>query len=211
MIARCDNDDSLVMPVSPVGKAAAGELARCLLPANALVETPVPERLAVGGIDRGGDATRRRDGEESPIRVQRCGAIVLIVAELARVPLPRDLERAKIRRINLSERRIARAPCVGTPVSPLAGRISASELSTGGGHKYHQRERRPTPLRNMIPHGYFLDVCVSIRILPSTVVSGGSSVLPTGIWFNLSRYARTSAYSSGARLPGSFFGIFVLM
>ena len=53
VIARRDDDDALARAVGPVGRPAAGELTRRLLPADAFVHPPHPERLAVLGIDRG--------------------------------------------------------------------------------------------------------------------------------------------------------------
>ena len=38
------------------------------------------------------DATVRRHREESPVRIERRGPVVLIRSECPRVPLPRDLE-----------------------------------------------------------------------------------------------------------------------
>ena len=58
MIAGRDDDDALFVAVGPVGEAAAGELARRLLPADAFVHPLHPERLAVLGIDRRGDCGR---------------------------------------------------------------------------------------------------------------------------------------------------------
>ena len=127
MIAWRDDDDALVRAVGPVREAAAGELARRLLPANAFVERILPERLARGRIDRERLAMRRGDGEETTVRVERRRAIVLVVAELARVPSPRDLERVEVRRVDLVGRRVARAPRVGAPVAPFAGLVAARQ------------------------------------------------------------------------------------
>src|SRR3954462_11895926 len=127
MIAGRHDDDALVRPVAPVGEAAPRELAWRLLPAEALVEAPMPERLAGARIDCGGDAVGRRDGEETSIRVERSRAIVLVLAKLARVPLPRDLKVGEVRRVDLREGRVARAPRVGAPEAPLAGRVAADE------------------------------------------------------------------------------------
>ena len=128
MIARRDDDDALVRAVGPVRETAAGELARRLLPANAFVERELPERLARRRIDAERLAVRRRDGEETSVRVEWRRAIVLVVAELARVPAPRDLQRVEVRGVDLVGRRIARAPRVGAPVAPFAGLVAARRV-----------------------------------------------------------------------------------
>jgi hypothetical protein len=104
VVAGRDDDDALVGAIRPVGEAAAGELARRLLPADALIEAIHPERFAVRRIDRERDSARRRDGEQAAVRVQRRGAVVLVVAERGRAPLPRDGERIEVRRVDLIER-----------------------------------------------------------------------------------------------------------
>src|SRR4051812_29498033 len=51
----------------------------------------------------------------------------------------------------------------------------------------------------------------TMRICASAAESASSSLVPAGMAFILRRYEMTSAYCSGARLPGSFLGICVLM
>ena len=92
VIAGRDDDHALVFSVGPVGRATSCELSRRLLPANAFVEPVHPQRFSGLGIDRHHRAARGRDGEQSPVRIQRRGAIVLIRSECAGVPLPRHLQ-----------------------------------------------------------------------------------------------------------------------
>jgi hypothetical protein len=74
-----------------------------------------PQRLAVSGSIAIVDATRGGDGEQATVRVQRRGAVVLVGSERAGVPLPGHLERIEVRRVDLVERRVARAPRIGRP------------------------------------------------------------------------------------------------
>src|SRR6185312_1452128 len=73
------------------------------------------------------------DRQQPAVRVERRRSIILILAVLACVPLPRDLQRIEVVRVDLIERRVARAPRVGAPVAPLAGLVAALERIIGLG------------------------------------------------------------------------------
>src|SRR5689334_3634590 len=127
MIARGDHDRALVAAVGPVREATTGELTRRLLPADSFVHPPLPEGLAGGGVDGECLTTRRRDGEEATIRIERRRTIVLVVSVLASVPRPRDAQRVEVRRVDLIERGVPRAPRVSAPVAPLTGGVTAHQ------------------------------------------------------------------------------------
>src|SRR4029079_9746252 len=82
-------------------------------------------------------------------------------------------------------------------------------------HQPEQCGSPPIPLRHPTSrHGFALFAVegptlrfTSIRNFFNESASAGSSPAPTGILFIFSKYAVTSATSSIARLPGSFFGI----
>ena len=84
--------------VRPIRETATGELARRLLPADAFVDAPLPERRAGAGSMRECLAASRGHGEEPAVRVQRRRAKVLVLAVLAGVPLPGDLQRVEVGR-----------------------------------------------------------------------------------------------------------------
>jgi len=109
---------------------AAGELPGRLLPANAFVHAPHPQGLTVRGIDGGGNAASRGHREKAPVRVQRGRAVVLIGPERSDVPLPRLFQRLEIRRVDLVEGGVSRAPRVRAPVPPFSGRVAPHQ---GGG------------------------------------------------------------------------------
>ena len=145
MVARRRDDDALARAVGPVRQPAPGELARRLLPADAFVHPPHPERLAVLGIERRSNATRGGDGEQAAVRVERRRAIVLVLTEGPGVPLPGDLQLAEVRRVDLIERRVARAPGVGAPVAPLARHVAAHERRRPVGARLVARHREGPP------------------------------------------------------------------
>src|SRR5204863_5899554 len=95
--------------------------------ADAFVDATHPERLSVIRIDRNSDAALGGHGEQPSVGVQRRGAEVLVRAERRRSPLPRDLERVEVARVDLVERRVAGAPGVTAPVAPLSGNVAANE------------------------------------------------------------------------------------
>ena len=127
VITRRDDDHAFVLAVGPIRWTATGELSRRLLPANPLVEAIHPERLAGFRIDRHHGTTRRGNGENSAIRIQRRGAIVLVGPEGSGVPLPRHLQLAEIIGRDLIEWRVACAVRVATPVSPFTRRVAAHQ------------------------------------------------------------------------------------
>ena len=127
MVAGRDDDDPLVVAVGPVSETAAGELARRLLPADAFIDAPLPQRVPGDGVDGERLAARGGDGEDAPLGVERRRAVVLILAVPSGLPSPRDLERVEVRRVDLVGRGVPRAPGVGAPVAPLEWRITADE------------------------------------------------------------------------------------
>src|SRR5207237_818548 len=128
VIARRDDDDSLVIAIGPVGESASGELARRLLPADAFIHRPLPERVARLRIERERLAACRRDGEEATPCVQWRRSVVLVVAiVLAAFPTPLHLERIEVRGVDLVGGGIARTPCIGAPVAPLERRVATNE------------------------------------------------------------------------------------
>ena len=138
VIAGGDDNHALVAaPVGPVGEAAARELPRRFLVADAFIELPRPQRLAALGIDRVGVAPRRRDREQPAVGIERRRPVVLVLAVDRRVPAPLHLQRVEVRRVDLIERRVARAPGVSAPVAPLARRVAADERRrlTGRPHR----------------------------------------------------------------------------
>ena len=144
VVSRRHDDDSLIGPVRPIGQPASGELARRLLPANALVDPPLPDGLSGGRIDRRTPLRRLvATVIRSSIREERRRSIILILAVLARVPLPRDLERIEVGGVDLIERRVARAPRIGAPIAPFAGLVAAHQLGALLGARLSSRERAP--------------------------------------------------------------------
>ena len=130
VVPRRHHDDALVAAsVGPVRETPAGEVARSFLPADPLVErVPRPERFARRGIDRVRIPPVRRHREQTAVRIKRRRPVVLVPAIHGCVPAPRDLELAEVGRVDLIERRVARAPGVGAPVAPFAGHVAADEL-----------------------------------------------------------------------------------
>src|SRR5258708_33842719 len=117
MVAGCNDEDSLVGSVSPIGEPATGELARRFLPANAFVELPAPKGRAAGRVNAKRSAPGGGDGEDAPLRVQRRSPVILAHRRRAGVvPRPSDRERVEGLRVDLRARREARSPRARAPV-----------------------------------------------------------------------------------------------
>ena len=152
MIARRHDDHALVRrrPSSRRGRVrrtgAAPSASECLRPV-AHCQSVLPGRR----IDGERLATRVATVNSSPVRVERRRAIILVLAVLAGVPLPRDLERIEVAGVDLVERRIARAPRVGAPVAPFAGLVAAHHCGALLGVRLRRvrtstgRNDQPTP------------------------------------------------------------------
>ena len=128
MHAGRHDDQAFVLVVCPIGGATSGKLARRLLPAYAFVRSVHPQRFARFRINRHRGAARGGNSEQTTVREQWRGAIILIATKRSRLPFPRDFQTVEVGGVDLIERRIPSAPRIGTPVPPFAGRIAAHEV-----------------------------------------------------------------------------------
>ena len=205
VIPRGHQDDAFLGALAPIGDAAPGELPRCFLPPDAFVELVLPQCLAIGRIDGERRTSRARDCENPAVGVEWRRPVVLIDpgARGLGVPLPCDLQRPEVGRVDLIEAGVAGTPGVGAPVPPFTvdvapsggrrGRLlGADEQDSRKDGAQHEREAdRSTAIQTSRHHPVSYLFETSITSFFSSSASLESAVVPAGFPFDLRIYATT--------------------
>jgi hypothetical protein len=133
LIADGDVKDALLAAVGPIGHAMARKLARRIGRPRAFIHAVHPQQLARFRINRHAIAARSGGGEQAALDEQRRRFKLIFLAGAQNIGLeaPRHFQIAKIARVDLVQRRIARVGLIGGIVAPfrvgLAGAGAAAK------------------------------------------------------------------------------------
>ncbi len=158
LVARRDGEDPRLLPVGPIGDAAA------VLPdpisTRAFVEAPYPKRLTCSRIGCHDGAAVSSGEVENAIDHQRRGFVLVfrLAAEIVAAPDPGDLQVPDVGCVDLIERRVPDVAASPPVRRHLAGRrASAVPLTASVASRARTANRARLPLKHRTsPYGFSL-------------------------------------------------------